>query len=247
MAGIPHTFAILQEDTSAVQNFSVYRARQVSEGVIYRFAHIENPGKCIVHGVDTEANKDPVLVSVRFQHFTLPTIIVAGWNTGLQVLCPTVSDRPIPVYDFMHRNFLFLEPFNQTCDTSCKELIRDQIVGRSVAYKWISKYWPVSSYSCVYDPPVIKGTPLRTDARPEAGAIPNFVVEALIQQEPAPECPITYIPLKDCKTVSTANCFHCFEKGAIQQWIAINNSCPACKAPIRELTDYTRMIAHTSS
>lgn len=47
-------------------------------------------------------------------------------------------------------------------------------------------------------------------------------------------CPITMNRLKKTETVVTA-CFHLFERGALQEWLHSNASCPVCRCEPLEL------------
>ena len=217
--------------------FSLYRAREVAMNV-YQFVHIEPKMECTVGEENHSADLDPTLISVRFRHLQDPTIVVGYWNTGMTILCPQESDEPIPVYDFLHRNYLFLQPYNQYCKSSKTKLIRSQIITRANAFKWVDRFWP----TWVHDAPAMKGTPPSTEPKPDAGAIPSFVIEALIQKDLTQECPISFTPLKDCKVVAAAECFHCFEKEAIEEWLKTSRDCPACRKRIRTLSEYRRMI-----
>lgn len=239
MATFPRVFAILEEGSLSVTgSFSLYRARQVSEEVIYRFAHMQEKVVCTETGRDIDADTDPVLFSVRFNHTEVRTIVIGCWNTGITLTCPSESDTPIPVFDFLHRHSLFLEPYNQSYPSTFRELIHSQIIGRAKAYEWINRFWP----RWVYDAPAIKGTPKSRESVADAGTIPRFVIEAIIEKDPTQECAITFNRLKDCKVVAVANCFHCFEKEAIEEWLENNRHCPSCKMRIRNLTDYKQMV-----
>ena len=239
MSEFTRAFAILQENTAPNYTLALYRAREApgAEGNrIYKFVYVENEVECTV-GVQNPSS-DPVLISVRFRHLQDPTIVVGYWDTGATILCPQESDEPIPVYDFLHRNHLFLQPYNQVCKPFQTNMISRQITTRANAFKWIDRYWP----RWVHQPPVIKGTPPSTEPKPATGKIPAFVIEALIQKDLTQECPISFVPLKDCKVVAAADCFHCFEKEAIEEWLKTSRDCPACRKRIRALSEYRRMI-----
>ncbi len=238
MGHFPRIFAILKEDVSHLYRFSIYRAGDVSDDRTYRCFHIDTAFKCALGNQTAVDTVEPSRVSISFQHLTRPAVVVGYWNTGMTILCPSVSDEPIPLYDFLHRDHLFIEPYNQVCESLGTTMIRSEIITRAAAFKWIHRFWQ----PWIHEPPTRKEVVGFIKARPGVGTIPPFVIEALIQKDSGQECSISFTPLKNCRIVSAANCFHCFEKEAIEEWLKTNRECPACRQPIQMLSEYQQMV-----
>lgn len=61
--------------------------------------------------------------------------------------------------------------------------------------------------------------------------IPNFVFKNHIEQEKSKnvECPITCVPLKECKNLSVLSCFHIYETDVIKKARETSLKCPLCR------------------
>ncbi len=147
------------------------------------------------------------------------------WYTGDQLY----HTSSIPVLDFLHRDLLPFEfDFTASNDDVSWCIIR-QIAQRGLRGTYETR---VLETRVARLPPIPLG--------PASGP-PVFVYQALLRDAEAQTqtCPITCMSPKECGTVLFANCFHWFEKKALNTWLDGNTCCPVCKAHISTTKELT--------
>ena len=235
---LPNVFAVMDPSPSLPSRYYVFISYEDSSSSLQVINNLKFHRPFTIIESDTD---EPASITKIYYHDAETEVIF--WNLGMDIISD--DNQVIPVLDFNTPVFLpkdsyrpspvYITPDNTLSKCHHQMILRyrrNNIIFQSI--------YP--SPSTISLPPAIQRVHPSLEKPEEGFSLPHHAatvfVNYLIQEKKT--CCITTNSFDEILIIGITPCFHCFECGALEEWLSNHKTCPECSSDVNSIVKYKR-------